>query len=119
MRKREELEKREQNERKIRNDIPDIHIDDEGLVFLQQAREEIHAWMNGHPTHQGYDYINIATKNGYYKRILHQIIRSEYPQLQTDSRHTFVQIRYKSGNEELDARRMESLRGRFEVSILQ
>ncbi|MCJ1246045.1 hypothetical protein MMC30_003249 [Trapelia coarctata] len=85
--------------------IPDIHLrsdEVESLTFVRRVREEIEKWKSRKTPHP--EYINIAPEghaithfterglNGYQKRLVHQLVRAEHPDLVSISRAGFIQI---------------------------
>ncbi|KAI9675334.1 MAG: Mitochondrial beta-keto-acyl synthase [Caeruleum heppii] len=85
--------------------ISDIDLkedDHDSLDFVQRARDEITAWK-GRTTREP-DFVNIAPPgmaqrhndtNGltnFQKRLVHQLVRAEFPDLVTISKPTFIQV---------------------------
>ena len=89
--------------------IADIQIkptETESLAFLERARNEINAWHRSkHPETAGY--LNIGPGGAavdedaseppqdlsrFEKRLVHQLVRAEYPELVTISKRGFIQI---------------------------
>ncbi|KAF2716781.1 CAF1-domain-containing protein [Polychaeton citri CBS 116435] len=90
--------------RNIRADIADIQIkpsDTEKLAFLAQTRAVIDTWINDRRP-DALDFVNVseevpdgvapAEMSRFKKRLVHQLVRAEYPALTTLSRRNFVQI---------------------------
>ncbi|OAX84879.1 hypothetical protein ACJ72_00756 [Emergomyces africanus] len=90
-------------------DIRLENMDTESHAFLVEARGLIDGWIN--ETGGKEEYLNIpepylsetgniasplgsgrSSLNSYQKRLVHQLVRAEYPSLISISRHTFVQI---------------------------
>lgn len=86
--------------------VADIAIkndDTESLKFIQRVRSEIDAWKNSTETKKE-AFLNIAPVgyssptfqdrglNNFQKRLVHQFVRAEYPDLSTTSRPGFIQI---------------------------
>ncbi|OJD16165.1 hypothetical protein AJ78_03654 [Emergomyces pasteurianus Ep9510] len=90
-------------------DIKVENMDTESRAFLADARCLIDAWIN--QVGEKEEYLNIpepclsgaqniasplgggrSNLNSYQKRLIHQLVRAEYPSLVSISRHTFVQI---------------------------
>ncbi|KAI9702583.1 MAG: hypothetical protein M1836_001063 [Candelina mexicana] len=101
----EELARVLGNARGDRSNVADIAVlptDVESLEFLQRVRGEIEVWKAAETPQ--YDYLNIALAghgaqstserglNNFHKRLVHQLVRSDYPDLVTISRPTFIQI---------------------------
>ena len=85
--------------------VPDLKIkkdDAEALEFVRRVRDEIAVWKNR--TGPLLDFLNIAPVghssqsfgsqglNNYQKRLVHQLVRAEHPDLVTISRPGFIQI---------------------------
>lgn len=104
----ESKQAREKHDNRQKKDaIADLQIketDSESLALLQRVRDEVKAWLD--MGNAASDYCNIGpvgsdTLNGgeasaeftrYEKRLVHQLVRAEYPQLVTISRRGFVQV---------------------------
>ncbi|KAK3067799.1 hypothetical protein LTR53_015110 [Teratosphaeriaceae sp. CCFEE 6253] len=86
----------------------------ESLAFLQRVRDELSAWLIS-PTAAATNYVNIAPVGAetindgeaadelsrYEKRLVHQLVRAEYPDLVTVSKRGFIQvIRYDKERED-------------------
>ena len=92
--------------------------DEEGLAFVARVRAEINLWKNRRTP--GPEYLNIAPKgydqppypdqglNGFQKRLVHELIRAEYPDLASIARGGFVQIRAYDKQQEEIARKNRS-----------
>lgn len=90
--------------RQDKNAISDIHIkatDIESLAFMQRIRTEVDAFLDANhsdhynidsigPTHKGEDPPDDLSR--FEKRLVHQLVRAEYPQLVTISKRGFVQV---------------------------
>jgi poly(A)-specific ribonuclease len=106
---REEAQQaRERHENRQKKDaIADLHIKDtdvESIALLQRIRGEVDVWLTESNT--GTDYLNIgpggadfdidgqapAELTRYEKRLVHQLVRAEYPNLVTFSKRGFVQV---------------------------
>lgn len=87
-----------------RNNFPDIFIrdgDTESLDFIQRVRQEVTVWRNRRPEPS---YLNIGPinsaapgyngrgLNGYQKRLVHQLVRAEFPDTVSLSKQDFVQL---------------------------
>ncbi|KAI5787357.1 CAF1 family ribonuclease-domain-containing protein [Pyronema domesticum] len=89
----------------------DIHIDPKEADFLERSMSVIEEWVNNPKPEK--DYVNLTGPhnelNGYQKRIIHQTVRSRFPQLLTVSRDTFIQVTLRDEDEEAvhRARRLE------------
>ncbi|KAL9612774.1 MAG: hypothetical protein Q9167_002659 [Letrouitia subvulpina] len=85
--------------------IIDIQLradDEESVEFLQRVRGEVDAWLKQNNSH---DFVNISSNENsdsnsqdrgltnFQKRLVHQVIRAEYPDLVTTSRPGFIQVR--------------------------
>ncbi|KAI4178742.1 MAG: hypothetical protein L6R41_008241 [Letrouitia leprolyta] len=92
-------------QRQDRASIADIQPrtdDAESIELLRRLEEEVVAWKNR--THPKPDFLNFTaggvgnysrserTLNSYQKRLIHQFIRTNYPDLVTEGRNGFVQI---------------------------
>ncbi|KAG8531494.1 uncharacterized protein KY384_003123 [Bacidia gigantensis] len=88
-----------------KNELPDIGIsidDTESLQLLRRARYEIDLWdwqaqgdgafLNIGPIGYGDPKRNERGFNGYQKRLVHQLVRAEYPHLVSISRPDFIQL---------------------------
>jgi len=98
---------RERHENRQKKDaIADLHIketDVESIALLQRIRDQVDAWL---AEATGSDYLNIgpvgsdieidgqapAELTRYEKRLVHQLVRAEYPNLVTFSKRGFVQV---------------------------
>ncbi|KAI9824503.1 MAG: hypothetical protein M1819_000858 [Sarea resinae] len=83
-----------------------IKVDDvESLDFLQRVRVEIDSWVNKPKFQPKPDFLNIAPighatedpntrvgLNNFQKRLIHQLVRAEYPNLVTIGKSQFIQI---------------------------
>ncbi|KAL1588927.1 hypothetical protein WHR41_02368 [Cladosporium halotolerans] len=105
--RKESKEARERHENRQKKDaIADLQIKDtdvESLALLQRIRDEVNTWLSDAAAS---DYLNIgpvgaeieldgippAELTRYEKRLVHQLIRAEYPKLVTFSKRGFVQI---------------------------
>lgn len=103
----ESKQARERHENRQKKDaIADLHIKDtdvESLALLQRVRTQVDAWLDND---SGPDYLNIAPVGAdvdidgqappeltrYEKRLVHQLVRAEYPKLVTFSKRGCVQI---------------------------
>ena len=96
--------------RQDKNAIADMQIkptDTEALALLDRVRNEISTWLTG-PASASQDYINIGPTSAsgeiitdagppgelsrFEKRLVHQLVRAEYPELITISKRGFIQI---------------------------
>ncbi|KAI9803248.1 MAG: hypothetical protein M1825_002039 [Sarcosagium campestre] len=90
---------------KVRVGHADITLpedDHEAILFVESVRNKIKEWEKQQP--RQYDYINIAAAdhdvdpfmsrglNTFQKRLVHQLVRSEFPHLVTASKMKFIQI---------------------------
>ncbi|KAI9713645.1 MAG: hypothetical protein M1812_006617 [Candelaria pacifica] len=88
-----------------RSNVADIAVlptDIESLEFMERVRGEIEVWKAAETPQ--YDFLNIALAgqaveptnerglNNFHKRLVHQLVRSDYPDLVTISRPNFIQI---------------------------
>jgi poly(A)-specific ribonuclease len=98
---------RERHENRQKKDaIADLHIketDVESIALLQRIRDQVDAWLTEATAN---DYLNIgpvgsdveidgqapAELTRYEKRLVHQLVRAEYPNLVTFSKRGFVQV---------------------------
>jgi poly(A)-specific ribonuclease len=98
---------RERHENRQKKDaIADLHIketDVESIALLQRIRDQVDAWLVEATAN---DYLNIgpvgsdieiegqapAELTRYEKRLVHQLVRAEYPNLVTFSKRGFVQV---------------------------
>lgn len=98
---------RERHENRQKKDaIADLHIketDVESIALLQRIRDQVDAWLLEATAS---DYLNIgpvgsdaeiegqapAELTRYEKRLVHQLVRAEYPNLVTFSKRGFVQV---------------------------
>lgn len=103
----ESRQARERHENRQKKDaIADLHIKDtdvESLALLQRIRDEVDRWLSDRAAA---DYLAIgpvgsdievdvqvpAELTRYEKRLVHQLIRAEYPKLVTFSKRGFVQV---------------------------
>ena len=91
--------------RQDKTSVPDLTIkkdDTEALEFVRRVRQEIAVWKSR--TGPQPDFLNIAPVghsshslggqglNNYQKRLVHQLVRAEHPDLVTISRPGFIQI---------------------------
>nr|POE79572.1 poly(a)-specific ribonuclease parn [Quercus suber] len=92
------------DKRQDRTTVSDIHIkptDVESLAFMKRVRTEIEKFLNANNS----DYHNIDSAkpsqepgeppedlSRFEKRLVHQLIRAEYPQLVTVSKRGFIQV---------------------------
>ncbi|KAI5821013.1 CAF1 family ribonuclease-domain-containing protein [Pyronema omphalodes] len=80
----------------------DIHIDPKEAEFLERSMSVIQEWVNNPKPEK--DYVNLTGPrnelNGYQKRIIHQTVRSRFPQLATVSRESFIQVTLRDDDEE-------------------
>ncbi|KAH0561953.1 hypothetical protein GP486_003338 [Trichoglossum hirsutum] len=104
---------RARNRSERSKNIADLKIredDTASLEFVQRAREQIRAWTSKTPYQQSPvgqlhpEYLNIAPinfdaqpqsthgLNNFQKRLIHQLVRAEFPGFVTLSRPTFIQI---------------------------
>ncbi|MDI1488944.1 MAG: hypothetical protein OHK93_008221 [Ramalina farinacea] len=67
-------------------------VREEVLVWQQQDKKEQPAFLNIAPTGSGMTDSNTRGFNGYQKRLIHQLIRAEYPDIVSVSRQNFVQL---------------------------
>ncbi|KAK2769718.1 hypothetical protein FQN52_006338 [Onygenales sp. PD_12] len=82
-------------------------MDAESVEFLNEVRRLIDAWVNKTGDNEGYlnipepsaasdpsqPYVpGIGTVNNFQKRLIHQLVRAEYPDLVSIGRSTFIQI---------------------------
>ncbi|PGH23764.1 hypothetical protein AJ80_02194 [Polytolypa hystricis UAMH7299] len=95
---RERLSQRESNMAAITT-IKCEDMDDGSLQFLVETRRQIDEWMTQGMAKDGFLNIpswssanNNKQINNYQKRLVHQLIRSEYPSLVSMGRAAFVQI---------------------------
>lgn len=94
--------------RQDKSAIADLQIkptEVESLAFLQRVRDTINAWL-GSQSFEALDYVNIAPANAeifqegqapeelsrFEKRLTHQLVRAEFPDLVSISKHGFVQV---------------------------
>lgn len=126
--------------RQDKRSIADIDIkptETESLAFLERVRSEIDAWLTSRAP-ETLEYVNIGkakaevprvedTGEGmensqppealtrFEKRLVHQLVRSEYPTLVTISKRDFVQIvRFnKARADQIAADRLKELEGRI------
>ncbi|EWC47046.1 hypothetical protein DRE_03808 [Drechslerella stenobrocha 248] len=98
----------------------DIHVDSSEQPVLQAARDTINAWLReGSGDYRSF--INLTPPhqdevfNGYQRRLIHQMLRREYPQLvgQSYDRHFQVQPR----SEVREAERIKAREDRFETIL--
>ncbi|CAF9934155.1 MAG: hypothetical protein ALECFALPRED_005870 [Alectoria fallacina] len=88
-----------------RNSFVDIFIrdgDTESLEFIQRVRQEVTAWRNRvtpEPSYLNIGPINLAAPgyngrglNGYQKRLVHQLVRAEFPDVVSLSKQDFIQL---------------------------
>lgn len=110
--------------------IPDIAIkpdDTKALSFMKRVREEVDAWLATESPKKGYVNItglpvpharikfDVVPLNRFEKRLAHQVIRAEYPSLQTSSRVDGIQI--KPLNKDEQQRIQKSLHARLKGTI--
>ncbi|KAK4561792.1 hypothetical protein LTR86_004471 [Recurvomyces mirabilis] len=94
--------------RQDKSALADIQIkptEVESLAFLERVRSEIRGWLAS-PTYEATNYVNIAPVGAeiikdaevpaelsrFEKRLVHQLVRAEFPDLVTVSKRGFVQI---------------------------
>ncbi|KAJ5638484.1 hypothetical protein N7528_000874 [Penicillium herquei] len=77
--------------------------DKETLDFLNSVRDQINSWLS-RPKKKGKDYLNIPSLPGFKskgsvrtltsmeRRLVHQLVTAEYPNLKSKSKSNFVQI---------------------------
>ncbi|RPB13962.1 ribonuclease CAF1 [Morchella conica CCBAS932] len=72
----------------------DISVDEQSKQFVADFKQNIQEWLDD--PNPLYDFLNITTPsqcmNGYQKRLVHQIVRAEFPSLATIGKPTFVQV---------------------------
>ncbi|KAK2794900.1 hypothetical protein FQN50_009824 [Emmonsiellopsis sp. PD_5] len=100
------LAEKEHNRAKVA-DINSEDMDAESVEFLNEVRRLIDAWVNKTGDNDGYLNIpepsaasdpsqpylpGVGTVNNYQKRLIHQLVRAEYPHLVSIGRSTFIQI---------------------------
>ncbi|KAF2481612.1 ribonuclease H-like domain-containing protein [Neohortaea acidophila] len=98
-------------QRQDRTAISDINIkptEVEALAFMEHVRSEVNAWLKGH-YRESSEYLDITKASQhpsdsdgeeqvveglsrFEKRLVHQLVRSEYPDLVTISKRDFIQI---------------------------
>ncbi|KAF4624877.1 hypothetical protein G7Y89_g13293 [Cudoniella acicularis] len=99
--KREEDETREEymNRADRNSKIPDVVVsasDPVALEFYRNARKTINAWVND--PKPAYEFCNITSPEGplnaYQRRLVHQLVRNEFPTLRTFARNDshFMQV---------------------------
>ncbi|KAL1961158.1 hypothetical protein VTO42DRAFT_3103 [Malbranchea cinnamomea] len=109
-REEEEKAKRQLRERQARkamiSDIAADQLDEDAVAFLNRTREQInHCIRSGKFKREGYVNVPPAeelgsgsghsghfTLNNYQKRLVHQLVRAEFPDLVSLGKSTFVQI---------------------------
>ncbi|TKA82653.1 hypothetical protein B0A55_00759 [Friedmanniomyces simplex] len=103
--------------RQDKSALADIQIkptETESLAFLERVRSEITGWLTS-PTAAATNYVNIAPVGAetfqdgdaseelsrFEKRLVHQLVRAEYPELVSVSKRGFIQvIRYDKERED-------------------
>ena len=117
----ESKEAREKHaQRQDKSAISDIQIkptETESLAFLERVRTEINSWLNSRKA-EALEYVNIGAATvsdltdvdnsepqpeltRFEKRLVHQLVRAEYPELVTMSKRNFIQIvRYNKERED-------------------
>lgn len=123
---RQRFEKRQQ-----RSAIADIQVkptEIETLAFMERVRSEVQAWIKSKNANTP-DYLNIAPVGNdvlvdgeipgemtrFEKRLVHQVVRAEFPELVTISKSNFIQV-VKFDKEREDRISVER-RERFEAQI--
>ncbi|KAI9726640.1 MAG: hypothetical protein M1828_001007 [Chrysothrix sp. TS-e1954] len=107
-------------------DIPDIPLEDnaEALTFMSRARTEIKQWQKTkEPYINFYNVAGVASADSaepsplsrFEKRLTHQLVRSEFPELQTFSRTDFVSVQPRDDKEQKDIR--DALKSRLSQAI--
>ncbi|KAL1924252.1 uncharacterized protein VTP21DRAFT_7287 [Calcarisporiella thermophila] len=86
----QESELREKKMRIFNSNLPDIRIDPKEESFIENSIKDIESWLEKEPDIS--NCLNIATKNSYQRRLLYQIIRTNFPQLDTEGRQGFIRI---------------------------
>nr|KMM72055.1 hypothetical protein CPAG_08354 [Coccidioides posadasii RMSCC 3488] len=98
-------------------------LDTESMAFLEEARRLINDWVS--KPNRKEEYVNIPSAekrsanqpgiNNYQKRLIHQLVRSEYPDLVSIGRAMFVQIVKYDKKRELNVQegRMRQVRERI------
>ncbi|KAK4893039.1 hypothetical protein LTR27_008576 [Elasticomyces elasticus] len=94
--------------RQDKSALADIQIkptEVESLAFLERVRSELNAWISS-PNADSQSYVNIAPLNAltdndgdsseelsrFEKRLVHQLVRAEYPELVTVSKRGYIQV---------------------------
>ncbi|KAB8801884.1 hypothetical protein FH972_026706 [Carpinus fangiana] len=109
--------------------IPDIKIkadDTKALNFMKRVRKEVDIWQKTKLPHKDYyDIVGVPVQDGdttdatslnrFEKRLVHQIVRAEYPTLQTFSRTEGVQV--QPLDEEEQKRIKETLQQRLNNTL--
>ncbi|KAA8907339.1 CAF1 family ribonuclease-domain-containing protein [Sphaerosporella brunnea] len=82
--------------------MEDIHVEESQKAFLKEVVNELQAWIDD--PNPEYDFVNITGPgneiNGYQKRLVHQVVRSKFPNLVSLSRNKFIQVIKKDENQE-------------------
>ncbi|CAG8971782.1 hypothetical protein HYALB_00001891 [Hymenoscyphus albidus] len=111
---------------KKRNDrqatIPDMMIhpsDVENLTFYREARRTITAWLEDKKTQV--EFVNIGSPDqqisSYQRRLVHQLIRSEFPELRTFARDSGAFMQVVKINPKREAEEQQSRSHKFETAI--
>ncbi|TGZ80920.1 ribonuclease CAF1 [Ascodesmis nigricans] len=95
----------------------DIIVEPEQAMFVEKFVGEVQAWLND--PNPEYDFLNVTGEgndlNNYERRIIHQTIRSRFPNLSTTSKMGFVQITQSDPEAEKAIRIEKSNRTREEI----
>ncbi|KAI9872401.1 MAG: hypothetical protein M1830_001690 [Pleopsidium flavum] len=125
----ERLARRQNIARQDRFGFGDIQLksdDFDSIDFVRRVRQEIHVWrssnteepdfLNISPFGHATQFTNTRGLNNFQKRLVHQLVRAEYPDLVTVSRPTFIQIIRYDGEREDAIRKTKSRRFEEQIS---
>ncbi|CAO3675047.1 unnamed protein product [Rhizopus microsporus] len=103
-REEEELHRKEAA-RRIKDDIPDIPLDDKEVPFMQNVRKMIDEWLEDSQRGEG---VNIVARNAYQRRLVYQEVRNKYEDLTAIGMQGFIRVT-KLTKEQQETRMKERL----------
>ncbi|KAG0742392.1 hypothetical protein G6F57_010487 [Rhizopus arrhizus] len=72
--KQEEKVYREQGEKRMVDDMPNIPVDEKEFEFMKAAKQKIEQWLKDNRKDDG---VNIVAKNAYQRRLIYQEVRNK------------------------------------------
>ncbi|KAG1458204.1 hypothetical protein G6F46_003316 [Rhizopus delemar] len=87
--KQEEKVYREQGEKRMADDMPNIPVDEKEFEFMKAAKQKIEQWLKDNKKDDG---VNIVAKNAYQRRLIYQEVRNNYSELTAIGMQGFIRI---------------------------